>query len=189
MNLKVPLLVLAGIITAGVCLADTNGVKSRIGEVAGAATCDDQAGRAMLQAAQRIIAAYHAGQPKTRGALRVVYFVPKDCTPLPDYEARLDRVVSDVNAFYRDGLRRFGIETGGLPLEREHAKLVVHLVRGKLPASDYNYESGDRTAQEIRLALQDKMDVEREHLLVFYALCRREADGRYVFTAPYYGGG
>jgi len=189
MNLKVPLLVLAGIITAGVCLADTNGVKSRIGEVAGAATCDDPAGRAMLQAAQRIIAAYHAGQPKTRGALRVVYFVPKDCTPLPDYEARLDRVVSDVNAFYRDGLRRFGIETGGLPLEREHAKLVVHLVRGKLPASDYNYESGDRTAQEIRLALQDKMDVEREHLLVFYALCRREADGRYVFTAPYYGGG
>ena len=31
------------------------------------------------------------------------------------------------------------------------------------------------------------MDVEREHLLVFYALCRKTNDGRYVFDAPYYG--
>ena len=33
------------------------------------------------------------------------------------------------------------------------------------------------------------MDIDREHLLVFYALCRQTNDGRYIFDAPYYGGG
>ncbi|MGA2174080.1 MAG: NPCBM/NEW2 domain-containing protein [Verrucomicrobiota bacterium] len=150
---------------------------------------DDPAGSAMLQEAQRIISAYHQGQPRAKSVLRVVYFVPKDCDPLPNFAERLDRVVNDVSDFYRDGFRRFGIQTAGLPLERQEGKLVLHLVRGQLPASEYHYKSGDRTAQEIRLALKGTMDLDREHLLVFYALCRKEADGRYVFDAPYYGGG
>jgi len=150
---------------------------------------DDPAGRLMMREAQRIIAAYHAGQPRTTNTLRVVYFVPKDGDPLPNYAERLDRVMNDVSDFYRDGLQRLGIETTGLPLERKDGKLVLHLVRGQLPASEYNYDSGDETEQEIRRALKDTMDVEREHLLVFYALCKKEQDGRYVFNSPYYGRG
>src|SRR6266550_7405437 len=172
MKLNIPLLAVAGIITARTCLADTG---------------EDPAGRVMMQEAQRIIAAYHEGQPRTNGALRVVYFVPKDRDPLPNYAERLDRVMNDVSDYYREGLRRFGIETAGLPLERKERKLVLHLVRGRLPASKYHHESGNVTAQEIRLALKGTMDVEREQLLVFYALCRKEANGGYVFDAPYYG--
>jgi hypothetical protein len=33
------------------------------------------------------------------------------------------------------------------------------------------------------------MDIDREFVLVFYALCQHEPDGRYVFNCPYYGGG
>jgi hypothetical protein len=33
------------------------------------------------------------------------------------------------------------------------------------------------------------MEVEHETVLVFYALCRKETDGHYVFDSPYYGGG
>lgn len=150
---------------------------------------DDPAGRAMMQEAQQIIAAYHTGHRETNNAIRVVYFVPKDCDPLDNYAERLDRIMNDVSDFYRDGLRRLGIETSGLPLERKDGRLVVHLVKGQLPARKYSYESGDVTAQEIRLALKKTMDAEREHLMVFYALCRKEKDGRYVFTAPYYGDG
>jgi len=171
-------------------LADLGANKetSRGGMLAGMGR-DDPAGRLMMREAQRIIAAYHAGQPRTTNTLRVVYFVPKDGDPLPNYAERLDRVMNDVSDFYRDGLQRLGIETTGLPLERKDGKLVLHLVRGQLSASEYNYDSGDETAQEIRRALKDTMDVEREHLLVFYALCRKEQDGQYVFNAPYYGGG
>jgi hypothetical protein len=150
---------------------------------------DDPAGREMMQEAQRIIAAYHEGQPQAKHALRVVYFVPKDCDPLLNYAERLDRVMNDVSDFYRAGFLRCGIKTDGLPLERKDGKLVLHLVRGQLPASGYHHDSGDRTAQEIRLALQGTIDMERGHLLVFYALCRKEPDGRYVFDAPYYGDG
>ena len=134
-----------------------------------------------------MVAAYHAGQPPATNLLRVVYFVPKDGQPLSNYVDRLDRVMNDVSDFYRDGFRRLGIESAGLPLERQDGKLVIHLVQGKLPASGYRYESGDETEAEIRAALKGTLDTEREYMLVFYALCRQTNDGRYVFNAPYYG--
>jgi hypothetical protein len=143
----------------------------------------------MMREARRIIDAYHAGQPRGNSVLRVVYFVPSDCDPFPDYAERLDRVMNDVRDYYRDELRRFGLETAGLPLEKKDGKLVLHLVRGKSPASEYKHESGGVTAEEIRLALKGTMDIGREYLLVFYALCHKEQDGRYVFHAPYYGQG
>lgn len=154
-------------------------------DVLAGGVCDDPDGRLMMQAAQRMIAAYHAGQPRTTNTLRVIYFVPKDGKVLPGYAERLDRAVNDVSDFYRDGLRRLGMETTGLPLERKDGKLVLHLVRGQLPASRYHYNSS--TVPEIRLALKDTIDIDREYLLVFYALASRKTDGTYVFDAPYYG--
>jgi len=74
-------------------------------------------------------------------------------------------------------------------LEREAGKLKLHQVRGKLPAAQYHYSSGEVTKAEVRDALRGTFDLDREHVLIFYALCRREPDGRYVFDAPYYGDG
>jgi hypothetical protein len=149
----------------------------------------DAAGAAMLQEAQQIVAAYHAGQPPATNRLCVVYFVPKDSEPLSNYVERLNRVVTDVSDFYRGEFRRLGIESSGLPLEWRDGKLVIHLVRGKLPADKYHYDSGGETAAEIHAALAGTLDTEREHVLVFYALCQHTNGGRYVFNAPYYGGG
>ena len=149
----------------------------------------DPDGATLLQPAQRMVAAYLAGQPPATNRLRVVYFVPQDGEPLAHYAERLERVMADVSDFYRDGFQRFGLASAGLPLERQDGKLLIHLVRGKLPASQYHYESGDETAREIHDALKGTLDTEREHLLVFYALCRQTNGGRYVFNAPYYGGG
>lgn len=149
----------------------------------------DPEGSAMMETAQRLIAEYHAGQAPSEAKLRVVYFHPADRDPLPDFAERLDRILEDVSNFYRDGLKRFGLESKGLPLEKKDGRLVLHVVKGKLPASAYQHESGNKTAAEIRAALADKMDISREHVLVLYGLCRKEPDGRYVFDAPYYGAG
>ena len=143
----------------------------------------------MIQQAHGAIAAYHAGQPKSNAVLRVVYFHPSDRDPLPNYAERLDRVLNDVSDFYRDGLRRFGFANDGLPLERKDGRLVLHVVRGKRAASAYTHESGETTTAEVRDALKGTVDLDREHVLILYALCRREPDGRYVFDAPYYGDG
>ena len=150
-----------------------------------AGVAEDPAGRALLLEAQQTIAAYHAGHAPATNVLRVVYFVPKDGQPLSDYAERVDRVVNDVSDFYRDGLRRFGIETTGLPLERKDGKLVLHLVRGQLPASGYNANSDP--AHEIGLALKRTMNINREYVLVLYALSDHEPDGTYEFNAPFRG--
>jgi hypothetical protein len=165
------LLFLAGCVVSARALAD--------------GVAEDPAGRALLLEAQRTIAAYHAGHAPATNLLRVVYFVPKDGQPLPDYAERLDRVVNDVSDFYRDGLRRFGMETTGLPLERKDGKLVLHLVRGRLPASGYQVNSDP--AHEIALALKRTVDINREYVLVFYALSTHEPDGTFEFNAPFYG--
>src|SRR3954467_13969235 len=113
----------------------------------------DVEGAALLQAAQRTIAAYHQGQVDPGHKLRVVYFHPSDRDPLPNYAERLDRVMNDISDFYCDGLRRLGIENNGLPLERKDGRLLIYLVRGKKPASGYQHESGNETRAEIRAAL------------------------------------
>src|SRR6185503_4894059 len=101
----------------------------------------------------------------------------------------LERTMLDVSAFYRDGMQRFGLESAGLPMARENGKLLFHIVRGQKPASAYHHESGGETAAEIQRALKGNVDLNRDHVLVMYGLCRKEPDGRYVFDAPYYGNG
>jgi hypothetical protein len=150
---------------------------------------DDQEGTALLRDARQQISAYHAGQPESHRVLRVVYFTPSDRDPLGNYEERLDRILNDVSDFYRDGFRRLGQDCGALPLEKKDGKLVIHLVKGKLPASAYSYQSGTITKEEVRAALKGTVDLDHEHVLILYALCRKEPDGRYVFDAPYYGDG
>jgi hypothetical protein len=160
---------------------------------------DDPEGRALLQSAQRMIGAYHDGHRDAHNVLRVVYFHPSDRDPLPNYAERLDRVMNDISDFYRDGLRRFGIENDGLPLERKDGRLLLHVVRGKKPASAYHHESGydearesreaDEATAEIREALSGTFDLDHECVLVIYGLCRKTPDGRYVFDAPYFGEG
>ncbi len=145
----------------------------------------------VMDAAQKRITAFHAGEKTNNAFVRIVYFHAADREPLPDYAARLDRIMTDISAFYRDEMEsRFSLKTPGLPLERnKDGKLVIHMVRGKHPAANYKHESGDETWAEVRKALGSKLDPDREHVLILYGLCEREPSGRFVFTAPYYGAG
>ena len=74
---------------------------------------------------------------------------PPSLEPFPAYAERLDRVMTDVSSFFREGMRRFGVPYEGLPLERKGEKLVLHVVRGKLPADQYHHSSGDVAKAEI----------------------------------------
>jgi len=145
--------------------------------------------RGIAQKAQEQIATFHDGHRTASNVLRVVYFCPKDSEPLPQWQERLDRVMQEISDFYGEGMRRFGFASEGLPLERKDGQVVLHVVHGPGPADSYSYWSGSRTASEVRRTLAGKVDLDSEHVLVLYGLCRKELDGRYVFHAPYYGGG
>ncbi len=141
-----------------------------------------------MDAAEQRVMAFHAGEKPSGVCVRVVYFYGTDREPLPDYAARLDRVLTDISSFYRDEMeKRFGVKTNGLPLERRDGKLVIHLVRGQQPAEHYHYDSGDETWREVCQALAGTIDPDHEHVLILYALCEHAPDGRYVFHAPFYG--
>ncbi len=144
--------------------------------------------RAVMEAVRRRVVAFHEGEKASGAVVRLVYFHPADREPLAGHAERLERTMDDISAFYREGLeQRFGVKSGGLPLERKDGKLVIHVVKGKHEAAHYNHQSGGVTWEEVKKALAGTINPEREHVLVLYGLCRREPDGRYVFDAPYYG--
>jgi len=64
----------------------------------------DQAARAM-----KIIDAYHEPRPATPPKkLHLVYFTPADRESAARYQERLEAIMEDIRAFYRDGMVRTG---------------------------------------------------------------------------------
>jgi hypothetical protein len=132
---------------------------------------------------------WHSDSPHTENTLRVVYFHPADLSPQKDYQARIQRIMLDIQTFYRDEMERNGFGPVTYPLEIENGQLHIHVVRGREPASAYSYRSGGKVRREIGEALADVFDLDRSFTMIFHGLCRKEDDGRYIFFAPYYGAG
>lgn len=142
-------------------------------------------------AMQKKVQHWHQAQgadEKKPPVLRVVYFHGNDMEPLANYEERLNRVMQDISEFYRDGMQAYGMTCDGLPLEKnDDGQLVLHLVEGQHAAAHYDYDSGQETEAEIREALGERIDFDREFVLVLYGQCWKMDDGRYGFYSPYYG--
>lgn len=150
---------------------------------------DDVEGVALVRSAQERIEAFHRNAEVASNVIRVVYFHPRDREPLAKWRERLERTVQDVSQFYREGMERFGVSGRGVRFERNERDYVFHLVQGRLPANEYDYQSGRAIRQEIVEALGRTINFDAEHVLVVHGLCHQEKDGRYVFNAPYYGTG
>lgn len=156
--------------------------------IASAEISADPEGVALLQAAQQAVAAYHQGVEPADNAIKVVYFHPTNLDPLDQWDARLQRILADVEDFYAEGLQRFGLADMAVPFEKTDDEYRVHLVQGRLPVEQYSYDSGRTIQQEIARALRGEIDFQRNFVLAIHGLCQ-EKDGTYTFSAPYYGGG
>ena len=129
--------------------------------------------------------------PKKEGKkLRVAYFHPKDRLPLKNYEERWDRIMADIQQFYREQMRQLGYGGITLSLEQERGKLKLHKVEGS--ANDdgsYSYKSGEPIRREVFRALaKDGIDANAETLLIVCGLSRTEGK-RVTIYSPYYGMG
>ena len=77
--------------------------------------------------------------------LRVIYFTPADRDPVQRYEDRLEAILEDLRAFYRDQMNRNGFGPKTFQLERDsHGKFIVHLVKGKKAGRVYTDKWEDR---------------------------------------------
>ena len=125
--------------------------------------------------------------------LRVVYFDPAGRESAPGYRERLDRALTEIQAWYRDEMVRNGQGPLTFPLERdERGRLVVHRVRSSRSyAPGEEIGSGEiRDEQVVPALLREGIDAEREHLLIFAntVFCSDEERGKVVRSSSVYGG-
>lgn len=131
-----------------------------------------------------------AAPARGRPVVRVAYFVPTDRRPEPDHRARLDRVMTEVQRFYRDGMDANGYGKLTFDLDRDAAgALRVHEVAGKGPMRDYGRDASDTVRREVRAALaKDGLDVDAETVVIFQLLLDWRG-GKAEEIGPYVGGG
>ena len=90
-----------------------------------------------------------------RKVLRVVYFTPTDREPLPDRVERLDRTLTEVQRFYRDGMQQHGHGPLTFELDRDaDGKLRMFEVRAKGPMRDYGRDGAGKVRDEVKAALE-----------------------------------
>jgi len=108
--------------------------------------------------------------------VRIAYFVPSDREPLRDYEERLDHVMTEVQRFYRDGMKAAGYGPKTFALERDgQGRLVVHRVEGTRPMQDYGRNASGLVRREVKTALAKQgIDIDRNTWVIFQVLLQWE---------------
>jgi hypothetical protein len=124
-----------------------------------------------------------------RPVLRVVYFTPTDRVPLADRVERLDRTLSEVQRFYREGMRANGHGPLTFDLDRDdEGKLRLYEVKAKGPMRDYGRNDAGKVREEVKAALRGKLDLDRETVIIFQLLLDWQGE-RAIEIGPYVGGG
>ena len=122
--------------------------------------------------------------------LLIAYFVPGDRTPIPGYVDRLDRVMTEVQGFYRKGMEAAGYGPMTFDLARDKGgKLEVHLVRGKDSMRAYGRDDSSKVRAEVASFLRSKGVGVDERTLVIFEVLLEWKDGRAIEVGPYVGGG
>lgn len=125
-----------------------------------------------------------------RPVVRVAYFIPSDREPEPEYRTRLDRVMTEIQRFYRAGMDENGFGEVTFEPDRDAAgTLRIYEVRGQGPMRDYGRNSADKVRAEVRDALlKQHLDIDSETIVIFQLLLEWRGD-KAVEIGPYVGGG
>jgi len=136
------------------------------------------------------VIAPHVWAEPTIPPIRVAYFVPSDREPLPGHQERLDRVMTEVQRFYRDGMASAGYGPVTFGLDRDdRRRLRIHLVRGRRPMQAYGRDASDAVRGEVKTALATQgLEIDRETVVIFEVLLQWDGD-RATEVGPYCGGG
>ncbi|MBN1917707.1 MAG: NPCBM/NEW2 domain-containing protein [Verrucomicrobia bacterium] len=133
--------------------------------------------------------------PPAHQYVHIVYFNPAGRKCPPGYYKRLERVMTEIQTWYRDEMERNGFGPMTFALERDiGGRMVIHVVTGTKP-----YVYGEEiSAKEIfddwvkPQLLEQGLDVEQEHIIVFQNSCfETVSDDVWCIHswAPYWGGG
>jgi hypothetical protein len=143
----------------------------------------------MLAGAACLVAATTA-TAASNPPLVISYFVPRDREPIAGYVDRLDRVMTEVQRFYAEGMQAAGYGPLSFTLERDaEGRLVVHRVEGKLPLRDYGRDDSGKVRDEVAAALQARGVSLHHRTLVIFQVLLEWRNGTALEVGPYVGGG
>jgi len=100
----------------------------------------------------------------------IVYLNPADRECLPDYQERLDRVMTEVQTWYRDEMERNGFGPMTFPLERDaDGRLVIHVIKGtRAYALGEEITSVEMRDNQVKGPMLKKgIDIEQDHIIIF----------------------
>ena len=91
-----------------------------------------------------------AQSPQQRPIVRLIYFLPKDREPQPDIDAKMDRVLKEIQQHYADEMERLGYGKKTFKLETgANGRVVVHRMKGNFNDADYRFDTFNTIANEI----------------------------------------
>src|SRR5262249_51645595 len=117
-------------------------------------------------------------------------FIPSDRKPEPEYRDRLERLMTEVQHFYRAGMEQNGYGPMTFELDRDgNGALQIREVRGRGPMRDYGRNSSDKVGREGKEAwAKDGIDIDNETVVIFQLLLDWQG-AKAVEIGPYVGGG
>lgn len=79
--------------------------------------------------------------------LNILYLVPNDMDPLPDYKTRLGKILLEMRNFYNRELARNGSPAAlRMPIDPETGLVALEEIKGTQPLAGYPYEGGWKPA-------------------------------------------
>jgi hypothetical protein len=125
-----------------------------------------------------------------RHRLRVVYFIPSDRQPEANFQHRLDRIMTDVQQFYRQGMAENGYGELSFELERHlDGALQIYTVQGKHPMTAYGRDAHDLVRQEVKATLaRQGIDIDQETIIIFQLLLEWQQN-KAIEIGPFVGCG
>jgi hypothetical protein len=134
-----------------------------------------------------LLAASSVGEPPP---VRIAYFVPNDRQPIDGHVERIDRVMTEVQRFYRQGMEAAGYGPKTFRLERDDdGRLRIHMVQGRYPMRSYGRDAAGKVRAEVKKSLAERgIDVDLQTLLIFQVLLEWDGD-KATEVGPYLGGG
>ena len=119
-----------------------------------------------------------------------VCFIPNDLEPYPETDQRLDRVMKNIQLFYKDNMKRqgFGAVTFNLELSEDQF-LKVHYVRGVYNQNEYTRDRFKEIREEVKNSLlREGINIDGNYVVIFQLLLKRK-EKDLMEIGPYVGGG
>ncbi len=148
---------------------------------------------AQAPTARAILDTWQAKNPvRAERFIRIVYWVPQDREPVPQYRERLSKIMFDIQAFFAREMERNGFGPRTFKLKKDaDGFLETFIARGDKTRDQYARQSGGELRKESFAALKKAgIDGEKETVLIFAHLVDWDEKTRTMGgTYPYNGGG